>query len=115
MEERRPRGFTKPRLGKPGLLRPTTYPEARSFIKHEYEKGPIKDEAVNYRMTSIDLAGSVPKVHGAFSLYYDNILTQYAMEWELTRALTQLEVRPADLFQKGTLPLREAVELQVIH
>ena len=92
-------------------LNPVEYEKARSFIKYWYEQGPIKDEYLGYRMTNIDLSKRTPKIHGAFARYYDNVLTQYAMEWELIKALTGgRKDSIANLSKRGTLPLREAVE-----
>jgi hypothetical protein len=84
------------------------YKQARAFIKEDYERGPVKYEGLDYRMTRIDVSG-FPRVDGAFGWYYDNILTQYAMEWELTRALRQ-ETGSADRLRSLQLPLREAIE-----
>ncbi len=83
------------------------YEEARRFIAAVYEAPPsrVDRENPNYRMTSIAL-GPAPVIDGAFGLYYDNILTQYALEWELKKAL----LAGLDLSTPGTLPLREATE-----
>ena len=52
-------------------------------------------------------------MRGAFGWYYDNILTQYAMEWELKKALLRGGASAVEgLNTRGTLPLREAVEGQ---
>jgi hypothetical protein len=89
------------------------YEEARSFIRTKYELGSIKYEGVDYRMTRIEFSDDVPKLHGAFGLYYDNILTQYAIEWELKKALLSHTRDPIDVLSKrNQLPLREAVEAQ---
>jgi transcriptional regulator with XRE-family HTH domain len=99
-------------LAQSPVLPAELYPSARAFIKEYYEAGPIKYEGADYRMTRVETVGGAPRIHGALGLYYDAILTQYAMEWELNKALA---VRAASdnlkaLFEAGTLPLREAVE-----
>lgn len=87
------------------------YGRARKFIKHEYESGKIKYEGCEYCMTRISVAPGKPKIEGAFGYYYDSIITQYAIEWELKKAL--LAGTPIDrLSAPGTLPFREAVEAQ---
>ena len=93
-------------------MSPSDYAQARAYIKGKLEAGPIKYEGVDYRMTRIDLNGRIPRVHGGYGRYYDAILTQYAMEWELRRALALATGRDAvaTLSKPGTLPLREAVE-----
>jgi hypothetical protein len=85
------------------------YKRARALIKEVYESGPVKYEGLDYRMTRIDMSNP-PKVHGAFGWYYDNILTQYAIEWELTRALRGGTGSIADRLKSAQIPLREAVE-----
>lgn len=85
------------------------FKQARAFIKEKYESGPVKYEGLDYRMTQIDVS-NLPKVSGAFGWYYDNILTQYAMEWELTRALRRGTGSIADRLKYAQLPLREAIE-----
>jgi len=102
----------KPLLESP-IAGPSDYGRARDYIKQLYEAppSPIRGEGLNYRMTGIDLAGGRPKIHGAYGWYYDNILTQYAMEWELKKALLSGGAKAVEgLNRKGTLPLREAVE-----
>ena len=95
------------------VFAPAEYANARAFIKAKYETGPIKYEGVDYRMTRIDASTDLPKIHGAFGLYYDNILTQYAMEWELKKALLKGGSNTINtLTTLGTLPLREAVEAE---
>lgn len=87
------------------------YARARLFIKRMLEAGPIKYEGCDYCMTKIDLSDTVPKIHGTLGLYYDCILTQYAMEWELTKALMKKKDDAiSSLIRKGTLPLREFIE-----
>lgn len=92
------------------ILDTNDYRRARALIKEKYESGPVKYEGLDYRMTRIDVSDP-PKVHGAFGWYYDNILTQYAMEWELTRALRRESGSIADRLQNAQLPLREAIEI----
>lgn len=95
------------------LLDADDYAAAREFIRSRFEAPPcpIQYEGAVYRMTSIDLSGDAPKVGGAFGLYYDNILTQYAMEWELRKALLPGKTSSVAALRKpGALPLREAVE-----
>lgn len=95
------------------VLNELEYPKARDFIKRQYEAPPSKItyEGCDYRMTSIDLLRAVPRLSGAFGLYYDNILTQYALEWELKKALLHEGADPiANLSEPASLPLREAVE-----
>ena len=54
-----------------------------------------------------------PRLHGAKRRYYDNLLTQFAIEWELKRALADVGGNRIDVLQRpGTLPLREAAEKQ---
>lgn len=96
------------------ILDESDYKKARQLIKTESEKGKIKDEYLNYRMTRIDLINyDVPKIDGELGWYYDNKLTQYAIEWELNKALNSLTASNLHtrLCTKGALPLREAVEL----
>lgn len=95
------------------VLRPAEYVKARAFIKSKYEIGPIKYEGIDYRMTRIDVSTDPPRIHGAYGLYYDNILTQYAMEWELKKPLLKGYNNAIDaLTTLGTLPLREAIEAE---
>lgn len=95
------------------LLDPTSYRKARAFVKRQLEVGPIKYEGVDYCMTTFEPPGSIapPRVNGRLGLYYDCILTQYALEWELRSALTKHSV--AFLSTKGSLPLRERTEATV--
>lgn len=99
-------------------LDPPEYKRARNFIKHEFESdpSPIRYEGMNYRMTSIDLPKNPskenPKFNGVLGRYYDSILTQYILEWELQKAFYDGKLDCiANIREKGTLPLREAVEL----
>jgi hypothetical protein len=86
------------------------YARARKYIKGRYEAPPSKVnyEGTDYCALSIDLSTPVPRISGAFGRYYDNILTQYAIEWELKKAL--LNGCADRLDERGVLPLREAVE-----
>jgi hypothetical protein len=88
------------------------YSQARRFIKQRYEEPPseVQYEGCDYRMTSIDLSGNIPKINGAFGLYYDNILTQYALEWELKKYLLRHPTNIITMSDPGTLPLRESIE-----
>jgi hypothetical protein len=86
------------------------YQRARLLIKKEYTKGPVKHEGKDYRMTRSD-KGDPPRIQGAYGLYYDSILTQYAMEWELNKVLHNRGLNGINsLMEPGTLPRREAVE-----
>jgi DNA-binding winged helix-turn-helix (wHTH) protein len=100
---------TDPLVSSP-TLDETQYALARLFIQSKYTRGKIKHEALEYCMTSIDLTGSLPRIDGRFGLYYDNILTQYAMEWELKKALKIEGHLALARGRIGTLPLREAIE-----
>jgi len=91
------------------ILKPGQYKRARVFIKRMLEAGPIKYEGHDYCMTQIDLSNAVPKIHGNLGFYYDSILTQYALEWELKKALIKGHTI-SSLSKKGSLPLREATE-----
>lgn len=95
-------------LDRSPLLEPRAYARARAFIKAQYESGPVTYEGVDYRMTRIDRSSITPKIHGALGWYYDCILTQYAMEWELKRARGSGSL--PNSIRPGDLPLREAVE-----
>jgi hypothetical protein len=90
---------------------PAEYGRARKFIKRQYESGRINYEGCEYCMTQIRFESGQPKIDGAFGYYYDSIITQYAIEWELRKAL--LAGTPIGaLSAPGTLPLREAIEAQ---
>lgn len=94
-------------------LNPADYNLAREFIRRKFEAppSPIQHEGNNYRLLKMDLSQSVPQISGAFGLYYDNVLTQYALEWELKRALLVNPSNPiVSLGTPGALPLREAIE-----
>ncbi len=95
------------------VLGAAEYGQARAFIKRVYESGPIKYEGIDYRMTDIDLASEIPRIHGAYGWYYDAILTQYAVEWELRKAVSGTKREHLSrLGNSGSLPLREHIEAQ---
>ena len=97
-------------LERSSTLTPSEYRKARAFIKREYTKGQVKHEGINYCMTRID-PGEPPKIQGVYGRYYDAILTQYGMEWELHKALLKNGLDGTDSLRvPGTLPLRESVE-----
>ncbi|PYP85993.1 MAG: hypothetical protein DMG65_19605 [Candidatus Angelobacter sp. Gp1-AA117] len=102
-----------PLTGSP-TLSPEEYAAARAFIKKQYESGKITYESNDYRMMRIErLPSGQVRIDGAFALYYDNILTQYTMEWELKKALLRNGPSPIQRLSKpGTLSLREAIEAQ---
>ena len=93
----------------PILREPSEYQRARSFIQQEYTKGKIKHEDRNYQMLSIALDAKPPKISGKIGWYYDGILSQYGMEWELRRALSEGKTIE-ELKKSRSLPLREAAE-----
>jgi hypothetical protein len=98
-------------MSKSATLTASEYHEAREFMGLECRKGPIKRENLAYRMTSIDIGQGIPRINGAFGWYYDNLLTQYAMEWELRWALVGGTAESLDSVANcGSLPLRESVE-----
>lgn len=101
-----------PLISSPALS-PSEYAEARAFIRAKYTSRGPKHEGCDYRMTRIESSDNLPKILGAFGLYYDNILTQYAIEWELKKALlTDAAGAIHTLSKPGTLPLRETIEAQ---
>jgi DNA-binding winged helix-turn-helix (wHTH) protein len=106
--------FTDPTpLTRSPTLSDDEYRIAREFIRKQYGSGRIRYEGCDYRMTHIKSSPQRPRMHGAFGLYYDNILTQYAIEWELKKAL--LHGGPSAIHKlsaPGTLPLREAIEAE---
>jgi hypothetical protein len=103
--------YSKPEyLSSSPTLSVTDYALARKLIKLIYTAGPVKHEGLEYCMTSINLNGSLPRIEGRFGRYYDNILTQYAMEWELKKALKEHGQLALERNRVGMLPLREAVE-----
>lgn len=87
----------------------------RAFIKRMEEKpdSHIRHESINYRMVEIIIKDSLPKINGALGLYYDNVLTQYAMEWELNKIISKVknpEYLIKSLNKTGALPLRTSLE-----
>lgn len=99
------------------LLTPSEYLQARELMKRTCggPRSPVQYEGNDYRMISVDLpqkTGDLPRINGAFGLFYDNYLTQYAMEWELTKVLLRHTTanHARALAMPGALPLREAVE-----
>jgi hypothetical protein len=99
----------------PQPARPLCDPLMRKYIKNKLEQGPIQHESTNFRMTRIDISCDPPIINGALGLYYDNILTQYAIEWELNglaagRSVDQIK----DDFAKGiSLPKRDTAEANI--
>ena len=89
-----------------------TYAAAREFIRTEYTKDEVKEEGTDYVLRDIELRpDALPRIHAGPGRYYDNILTQYAMEFELRKAAAKLTASTLDaLSTSGSLPLREAVE-----
>ena len=85
----------------------------RDYIKKNLERGKVKRERKNFCMKQIDDSKVIPKIHAGLGLYYDNILTQYAIEWELNRLGQQSdsveELREKLLIQKN-LPRRMKAE-----
>ena len=88
----------------------------REFIKkmEENPESPYKHESINYRLTNISMDSELPKINGALGKYYDNVLTQYGMEWELNKIIIKSKSKEK-LLKKinkyGSLPLREKIEL----
>lgn len=106
--------FTQPApFTRSPLFTAPEYARARAFIERQYGSGRIRYDGCDYRMTRIESSSRPPRIHGAFGFYYDTILTQYAIEWELKKALlgTGRSGIPEQL-PHGTLPLREAVEAE---
>jgi hypothetical protein len=98
-------------LDRSAVLEPSEYAAARQFIKAKYEAGRIKHESREYRMISIDTTGSTPKINADRGRYYDCILTQYAIEWELNKVLSKGGRDAIQMLSTpGTLPLREGTE-----
>ncbi|MHB2029770.1 MAG: hypothetical protein ACYCPT_13280 [Acidimicrobiales bacterium] len=91
----------------------TVYRRAREQIREVYESGPVKYEGCDYCLDRIDVPDPslTPRIDGRLGLYYDNILTQYAVEWELRGALARRAGSDLSyLSHDGTLPLRESIE-----
>ena len=106
-------GTLDPFLGHPfarsPILNRQEYAAARRFVKSILEASPIKYEGYEYCMTRIELSGALPRIEGKIGYYYDHILTQYAIAWELKKALKEHGF-PV-LSHGGHLPLRDAVEI----
>lgn len=98
-----------PRKNSP-TLNAREYREAREFIKAIYTEGPIKYEGIDYCMNAINIDGALPRIDGRFGRYYDNILTQFALGWELKKALKKASPHAIAKGTAGILPLREAIE-----
>ncbi len=95
------------------ILSPEEYSAARLLLKETLEDERNPEEAMNYTMTRIENTRGGPRIHGAVGWYYDNLLTQIAMEWELTKSLLTYGASGiARLRNRGALPLREAMEAQ---
>ena len=84
------------------------YAAARELTRALLTKGEVKHEGLDYCMRNIDLSGSLPKIHGRFGYYYDHVLTQFAMYWELKKALNECGLSVLEGKRSGMLPLREA-------
>jgi len=87
----------------------------RNFIKKIEERpdSPIKHESINYRFNKIIVDSGTPKINGALGKYYDNILTQYGMEWEINKIINNSNSKEnffKALTKSGALPLREKLE-----
>ncbi|MGA2915632.1 MAG: hypothetical protein ABSE89_06355 [Sedimentisphaerales bacterium] len=104
-------------LGKLDESKPTIFGDAskRAFIKKKEEQpnSPFKHESINYRLLDILLDADLPKINGALGLYYDNVLTQYALEWELNKVISKSKSEKElihRLTHRSSLPLRERIE-----
>jgi hypothetical protein len=62
-------------------------------------------------MKRIDLSRTLPTIDGNIGYYYDQILTQYAIAWELKKAIKEHGLRVLARNQGGFLPLRETIEV----
>jgi hypothetical protein len=95
---------------------PMADPMHRIFIKRKFEEppSPIRHESQNFRMVTIETrADGPPVVHGALGLYYDAVLTEFAIEWELFRLVAVSKSREElleALNAHGSLPLRVRAE-----
>ncbi len=90
----------------------------RKYIKEKFEAppSPIKHESINYRMVNISLNNGLPIINGALGRYYDNILTQYAIEWELNKFISKHKSKDnliSALQSDRALPLRNELEMKV--
>lgn len=88
------------------------YSAARAFVESKLKTALHPHDGRNYVLDrlSIDATTGVPRLTGRFGLYYDNILTQYAVEWELRRLAAASPDFLARIAVPNTLPLREHVE-----
>jgi len=108
-------------LGKIDASAPTYFSnrEHHKYIKEIFETSasPIKHESTNYRMVNIEFTQSnFPIVHAALGRYYDNILTQTALEWEVNKIITLNNTKESlglALDSNTSFPLRSKIESQV--
>lgn len=84
------------------------YAAARELTKSLLTRGEVKHEGLEYCMRNIDLSDSLPSIHGRFGYYYDHVLTQFALYWELKKALNKYGLGVLEGTMAETLPLREA-------
>jgi hypothetical protein len=96
------------KLAKSATLSPVEYAQARQLVEKELTQGPIKHEGLEYCMTQVKLGGLLPRIDARFGHYYDTVLTQYAIAWELSSALKKYGSRALDMDAQRILPLREA-------
>jgi hypothetical protein len=90
------------------LPKANDYAEGRRLIEQKYQEGRVKHEALSYCVDRIDLRrDEPPTISGYCGRYYDMVLTQHAVEWELRRALA-LDARVGHL-SPGVMPMREAI------
>ena len=62
----------------------------REFVERIYSQGEIRGEKVYFSMRNIELRPPEPPViHGDLVLYFDNVLTQMALRWELCKAVAK--------------------------
>ncbi|MEO5927537.1 MAG: hypothetical protein ABIO72_02420 [Patescibacteria group bacterium] len=88
------------------------YARAREFIRGKYETIENPFDGIDYVLRDLRVhPDGTLSIDGALGFYYDNILTQYAMEWELRKALLEPEARSLDaILDAEMLPLRASVE-----
>jgi transcriptional regulator with XRE-family HTH domain len=95
-------------------LDPTSYAQARALVFQQlrFPGNRFGDvEGYVYPFTELEFTPAGPRIHGKVGHYFDNLLTQYALEWELRRAIHRLGTAHLDgLADPGTLPLREAIQ-----
>ncbi len=101
------------------------YGQARAYIKDVLENDynnfgkkkkkskKIQGEAIDYRMLKIDIDGNIPRIDGKFGYFYDNLLTQYALEWELMKATKGAKVKNLESRLEVNLPFRKKIESSV--